>query len=164
MPYRDIKVLLVEDDVTLGALADARLSAKHFNVLRAPDKITAVGLLDGADILILDLHLPNGDGKELLRLWAKKLDVGPAIIITGYPVRDEDVSEAWSILRKPFDMDRLVEAIERYAIVVRGMRCCKEVASLKRRMNLMWIVIAGLGGYEVILPLAQKLLTAVLGG
>ena len=153
--YRDISVLLVEDDELIAMAADAKLSAKHFRVLRAPDKITALKLINEADILILDLNLPNGNGKDVLQIWSRKLDVGPAMVITGCLVTDDEIPEAWSILRKPFKIDLLVDVAERYAQVVRGMRCCKEVGILKKRMTLMWIAIAALGGIELIGPLAK---------
>jgi len=157
--YRDITVLLVEDDTLIARAMDLKLSAKHFRVLRAPDKITAIDLIDKADIMVLDLSLPNGDGRDLLRQWVRQFDVGPSMVITGYSVTDDEVPEAWSIMRKPFKIDRLVEIVEKYAIVVRGMRCCKEVRVLKKRMNLMWIAIAALGGIELIGPIAKFIIT-----
>lgn len=163
--YRDIKILLVEDDVTLGRLADARLSAKHFQVIRAPDKMTALTLIEKADIMVLDLMLPNGDGKDLLGVWARRLDAGPAMVITGYSVTDDEVPEAWTILRKPFDMDRLVNFVEKYAIVVRGRRCCARVDKMKKQMALQWLAIAALGGVEIAVPLVKFIAGLIpLGG
>lgn len=77
-----IRVLLVEDDHKLvealtSALATYRISAPHVTSGRSiPDR------LDGADLVLLDLSLPDVDGLELCRRIRAECDI-PIIILTG---------------------------------------------------------------------------------
>jgi DNA-binding response OmpR family regulator len=158
--YRDIKVLLVEDDTQIRHLLDAALQRKHFDVTTADSLTNALSMLNKAHILIVDLGLPNGNGRMLLKQWNRNLNgSGPSCIITGTIVDgNKELADTWNVLQKPFDPDLLVATVERYAAVVRGTRCCAKVQVLEKRMRLMWIVIAALAGTEIFLPLIKQLI------
>ena len=99
-----MKVLVVDDDRTIG-----RLLSK---VLEAPGwTITVAGSLQEAkfhgkpDLLIADLWLPNGDGRQLQQTWPGV----PMLVISGRP--PDDLANA-PFLAKPFTGVQLREALQ----------------------------------------------------
>jgi len=157
--YRDITVMVVEDDHDVREMICRALATRHFGTLRADSVQAALDQMAEADIMVLDLKLPDGDGRLLLDRWNRKLDIGPAVIVSAYvPERNALLCEAWNVVEKPFDVDMLIRIVERYSMVVRGTRCCQKVRALEKRMVLMWIAIAALGGTQFFLPLIQRLI------
>jgi two-component system KDP operon response regulator KdpE len=64
-----VKVLVVEDDAEIRGLLRASLAAEGFEVRTAVSVSEARALQthDPADLIVLDLGLPDGDGAELVR-------------------------------------------------------------------------------------------------
>jgi DNA-binding response OmpR family regulator len=159
----DVSVLVVEDDRDVRELIRQVLVRKRFRVLVADGVWQAVEKFAAADILTLDLNLPNGDGRNVLRQWIKLSGLKPSIVVSAYLASGEEdslLASAWNVLRKPFDIDLLADIVERYAFVVRGDRCCREIAKLKRMVFMQWLVIAGGLGTQYVMPL----LKAWIGG
>lgn len=76
------------------------------------------------DLLILDLHLPDGNGLELARRLRKQHTDTGIIIITAY---QEHVYEGYEVgafrfLPKPVDPERLKDALLQYIAEYRSMR------------------------------------------
>lgn len=117
-----MRILVVEDE---PLLADA--VAVHLT--RAGHAVDCVGRLDDADasldtteygLVILDLHLPDGRGLDLLKRRRKSGDKRPVIICTARDqIRDriEGLNAgADDYIVKPFDFDELtarVQAVQR---------------------------------------------------
>jgi DNA-binding response OmpR family regulator len=103
------KVLLVDDDDDLrGALADQLVLTEEFDVFEA--ETGAVGLekakADHHDLIILDVGLPDMDGREVCRLMRKGGVRCPVVMLTGH-VSDSDTilgldSGANDYVAKPF--------------------------------------------------------------
>lgn len=117
-----MRVLLVEDDVALADAVKAYLDGKGFAVDQAPTLASARGLLPLApwDALLLDLHLPDGDGLGLIPTARHRLPGLPIIVLTARDQVSDRVrgldSGADDYLVKPFDPDELLarlRAIER---------------------------------------------------
>ena len=72
---------------------------------------------EGADCLLLDLHMPGLNGIELLELLRKRGVLVPAIILTGRydPLLAERIAKAGvtTIMHKPVDSTVLLEWIAR---------------------------------------------------
>lgn len=108
-------VLVVDDDPLLRRLVEVRLAN--------PDReIKSVGSLaearatiadDRPDIVILDLFLPDGDGRSLLA----ELDDIPVIVLTGTPSPDHRAAcmslGAAAFVSKPFDVAALITAVNK---------------------------------------------------
>lgn len=159
----DISVLVVEDDRDVREMIRQALERKRFRVIAVDGVWQAVEKFAAADILTLDLNLPNGDGRNVLRQWIKIPGLKPSVVVSAYLASGEDeslLSSAWNVLHKPFDIDLLADIVERYAYVVRGDRCCREIAKLKRMVFFQWLAIAGGLGTQYIVPL----LKAWIGG
>lgn len=117
-----MRVLVIEDE---PLLADAIC----VHLTRAGHAVDCVGRLDDAEavldsteygLILLDLHLPDGRGLDLLKLRRKLGDKRPIIICTARDqIRDriEGLNAgADDYLVKPFDLDELlarVQAVQR---------------------------------------------------
>jgi two-component system, OmpR family, KDP operon response regulator KdpE len=109
-------ILLVEDDPALRRALRTTLRSRDFEVLEAATGETAIVLAaDGrADVVILDLGLPDLDGLDVLRQIRAFTDV-PVIVLTA---RDEQFEKVRSLdagaddyVTKPFDTEELLARI-----------------------------------------------------
>ena len=109
-------ILLVEDDPALRRALRTTLRSRDFEVLEAATGETAIVLAaDGrADVVILDLGLPDLDGLDVLRRIRAFTDV-PVIVLTA---RDEQFEKVRSLdagaddyVTKPFDTEELLARI-----------------------------------------------------
>ena len=118
-------VLVVEDDVEIGALIGRYLRSQDFRVStvtdgRGMDRVLADGRVD---LIVLDLMLPGEDGLSLCRRLRTTSQV-PIIILTA---RGEDIDRiiglemgADDYLAKPFNPRELLARIK--AVLRRGSR------------------------------------------
>ena len=109
-----MRVLLVEDDMALAEAMLSHLRGKGFAVDHAPSIASARAALPVAewDAVLLDLHLPDGDGLSLIPVVRHQ---SPGILIVVLTARDQ-VSDrirgldtgADDYLVKPFDPNELL--------------------------------------------------------
>jgi DNA-binding response OmpR family regulator len=109
-------VLVVEDEAELARLVVRELEAAGFQVRRAPDGHTALGLFAEAtpDVVVLDWMLPGLDGLEVLRRLRQSSAV-PVLMLTA---RAEEVDRVIGLevgaddyLTKPFGSRELVARV-----------------------------------------------------
>ncbi|WP_374307037.1 response regulator [Dongia sp.] len=112
-----MRVLLVEDEPSLGQAVEEHIrDAGHAvdRVLRLDDAEAALRAVDYG-LVLLDLHLPDGSGLDLLRTMRRQGDVRPVIILTARDqIRDRiDGLNAGAddYLVKPFDLDELAARV-----------------------------------------------------
>ncbi|MBU2641378.1 MAG: response regulator transcription factor [Thiobacillus sp.] len=108
-----MKILLVEDDPTLGEAVMLAIRQAGFTVDWAQDGAQAESALSGYgyDAMLLDLGLPKREGLEVLRHLRKRGDTLPVMILTARDtvedrVRGLDVG-ADDYLLKPFSLEEL---------------------------------------------------------
>jgi len=77
------RILLVEDDRQMARTLGTSLQARGYQVLSSLDGAGAIGVLvtDGADLIVLDLGLPDIDGLDLLER-IRTLGSQPVIVLT----------------------------------------------------------------------------------
>ncbi len=132
------RVLIVDDEAEICFLLARLMIENKFEVETAQDGPTALQLILSAspDVMLLDLRLPDMDGKEILRA-AKDIDPDlPIIVITGYA----DVSGAVEMMRagahdylaKPFDHNEVVRVVHR-AVAERHLKT--KLKNLSSRVN-----------------------------
>lgn len=110
---------LVDDD---DAVRESLRLLLEVHGLKVEAFASANALLDetrgeGADCLLLDLHMPGLSGLELLELLRKRGILAPAIILTGRydPLLSLRISKAnvFAVLQKPPCTNTLLASIER---------------------------------------------------
>jgi CheY-like chemotaxis protein len=121
-PSRSFSVLVVDDDPGLQGLFLTLLARYGFAVTCAPNGRVAFDYLKRGSysVILLDLMMPDVNGFELLDRLGRE---SPAllrrvIVMTGaaQPLVDEvDVSRIWGLMRKPFDINELIDATQRCA-------------------------------------------------
>jgi DNA-binding response OmpR family regulator len=111
-------VLIVEDDaIVADSIADA-IRSLGYRAIQAGDGWRAVEALklEQPALMLIDLTLPGMSGSDFLRFvrdntaWSRI----PYVIVTGTNDPMIRVREDAPVLYKPFDMDSLVEVVERY--------------------------------------------------
>ncbi len=108
-----MRLLLVEDNPRLESLLSAFLSQRGFAVDGAGSLKSARDYLDSInyDAIILDLGLPDGDGRDLLRDLRSRGKNTPVLILTARDAIEDRVSGlnlgADDYLLKPFHNDEL---------------------------------------------------------
>ena len=116
------RVLVVDDDVELGAAVAEQLEAAGgfavdaVTTLKAAEEAVSSPTSDVSAIL-LDVRMPDGDGRELCaRLREKGLTL-PVIVISGLDQEDDVVQGlelgADAYVRKPFAASELIARLRR---------------------------------------------------
>ena len=118
-----MRILLVEDEPVLGEAVATHLKRSGHAVdwmQRLDDAEAALRSVDYG-LILLDLHLPDGRGLDLLRALRKSEDKRPVIILTARDqIRDriEGLNAgADDYLVKPFDLGELQHASWRCSVV-----------------------------------------------
>jgi DNA-binding NtrC family response regulator len=126
-------ILIVDDEATARkfvseALTDAGYDAIEAGNLKEANKAIDTG---AADIILLDVMLPDGSGLSLLDRLAMENPRPPVILITAFGEVDTAVEAmkkgAQDFLQKPLDLERLLQAIDRSF----------EIVSLRRELDLL---------------------------
>jgi len=106
-------ILLVEDDRDARDMTSSMLEMAGFGVVACDCCEPALDALreQEFDLILTDYALPRHSGLWLLRTAEAEglLQGTPVLIITAHP-RIED-EEAYEVIRKPFDLDELVERV-----------------------------------------------------
>ncbi|MEZ5667886.1 MAG: response regulator transcription factor [Alphaproteobacteria bacterium] len=109
-----MRLLLIEDEPHLGAAVREHLAAAGHAVDWMPrlDEAEAALRAVAYDVVLLDLHLPDGRGADLLRAMRARGDRRPVIILTARDRISDRIeglnAGADDYLVKPFDLDELV--------------------------------------------------------
>src|SRR5262249_46681523 len=112
-------VAIVEDDVASRRSLERLLRASGYDTtaFASAEDFLESAIVDRAIGLVLDIHLGGMSGIELRRRLAAVESPLPVVFITAYDdeaTRREAIAAACvDYLRKPFDANRLTEALER---------------------------------------------------
>ena len=111
------KILVVDDEPEVRQLMEHFLTERGYEVCIAENGRLALAALDTfmADVVLLDMHMPEMDGLETLKRLAVRSPSLPVIMVTV----NEDVETTTHLLQmgaadyvpKPFNLDYLEQAI-----------------------------------------------------
>ena len=112
-----MRILLVEDDVTLGTQLQQAMKKAGYSVDISQDGLDAeaLGDIEPYDLIILDLGLPKKNGLAVLNSWRSRGNQVPVIILTARGSWQEKVegfkAGADDYVGKPFQFDELLARI-----------------------------------------------------
>ncbi len=123
---KDIRILLVDDEEDFITTLSERLQLRDLASQTAFDGEQALDFVGDKepDVMVLDLKMPGIDGMEVLRR-VRRLYPDIQVIIQTAHANDFDEAEArelgvFDYLRKPVDLDLLIERIRAAALAKRG--------------------------------------------
>jgi DNA-binding NtrC family response regulator len=115
---KKIKLLIVDDEVDFLEVIAERLGSRDFDVVTATNGKDAIRAArkNKFDLAIIDLRMPEMDGKEVLKILKKKHKFLEIIIITGHDSLDSAVEctklGAFGYLPKPYDLAKLLDILK----------------------------------------------------
>ena len=116
-PVAGRHALIIDDDRALRGLFTTLLTRKGFTVDVAGDGRAAFDQLNrnNYSVILLDLMMPDVNGFELLERIKRDSPalLDRVIVMTGAPGKQLDNVKAapvWDVVRKPFDVERLVSS------------------------------------------------------
>jgi CheY-like chemotaxis protein len=112
-------ILVVDDEPLVRWSVSETLSEEGYEVSEAADGASAIQALSPAthaDVVLLDLRLPDCDDLHVLSAVRRLAPTTPVIVMTAYGT-PESLKEAhrlgaFAVLDKPFEMDALVPLVE----------------------------------------------------
>lgn len=138
-------VLVVDDEETARQFVCAALSDAGYEAIQAGTLAEANQAIDtgAADIVLLDVFLPDGSGLTFLDRLARENPCPPVILMTAFGEVDIAVEAmkkgAQDFLEKPLDLGRMLQAVERSRAIVSLRR---ELALLRRSTQgeVDWVI------------------------
>ncbi|EJN02118.1 response regulator transcription factor [Phyllobacterium sp. YR531] len=136
-----MRVLLVEDDQTLGEAVRDHVASTHHAVdwMQTIDDATGSARVVEYGLILLDLRLPDGSGIDFLKALRSKSDATPVIILTAHDQISDRIeglnAGADDYLVKPFNLDELTARM--LAVTRRHSGSSSSVISIgKLRINI----------------------------
>jgi two-component system response regulator FlrC len=114
-------ILVVEDDAALSEALSDSLELAGYAVQAAGDAESALAILDRRlpALVLSDVQMPGMDGHDLLRAIKQRHPGLPVVLMTAYGQIERAVTAmrdgAADYLPKPFEPDRLLAVVARYA-------------------------------------------------
>jgi ATP-dependent Lon protease len=132
------RILLVDDDAGIRSSFKAILEDEGYAVDTAASGQEAIAKAEEVsyDVAISDIHLPDINGVELLKLMKEPAPRTRKIVITGYPTLMNATSslnnQADSYLLKPIDIQILLTIVKEQLVQrEREQKVCEEKAAEK---------------------------------
>ncbi|NIS37655.1 response regulator, partial [Candidatus Saccharibacteria bacterium] len=121
-PHRFLRVLIVDDSLSIRNLVVEILKREHYKVFVADNGMEAVRLAGKChpDLILMDINMPVMDGKESIQALRALpgLSSTPVVALTGYDFEgsfEELASLGFThYISKPFDRSELLTSIKNY--------------------------------------------------
>lgn len=127
------KVLLAEDDLSLGYVIKDNLADAGYEVVLCPDGQAAIEKFskDQYDICLLDIMMPNKDGFAVAKKIRQHSDIIPILFLTAKSLEEDKIrgfeTGADDYITKPFSMQELLMRMEVFLRRTRKMHSDKSV-------------------------------------
>jgi len=110
------KILLVEDNADVADVSQAMLEEIGYTVRLAADARQALVMFEAEafDLVVSDIVMPGGmNGIELAEELRHRKPKLPIVLVSGYAASANAAPSQFPVLRKPFRMEQLAQAIAR---------------------------------------------------
>lgn len=136
-------ILIIDDSKEIVKhLTEFMLPAYGYQTLHAFDGETGLQLIRDKkpDLVMLDLHLPEMTGTDILQQMTQESLSTPVVLMTGYG-SEQNAIDAFRLgvkdyIIKPFTVDEIVEAIDRALMETRLLHDKEELAEQLRRVKV----------------------------
>jgi CheY-like chemotaxis protein len=114
-----LRILVADDDLAMAKLLGEQLTALGYEATSTNGVESALELLAAAtfQIVLSDLHMPPGDGFQLLAAVRSQWPATAVILMSAFPAPETEKQAleagALALLSKPFSTDELREALDR---------------------------------------------------
>jgi DNA-binding NtrC family response regulator len=156
------KLVVIDDDPAGGRLLAAIFAGEGLSVSIAADGARGLELAaaEHPDAVVLDLHLPDLDGLEVLERLLARAPGLPVVMLTAHTEVKTAVRAirlgAFDYMTKPVDPDGIVVTVRR-ALELRALR--EEVVELRRRMGAGGGLVEQMGPSPAIGRVAEQVTT-----
>jgi len=129
----DVKILVIDDDPTIGRLVQAAFAAHDFgiHVVADPDQVDAALRQGPYHVVVLDYVLPGLDSAKVVEMVRELQPDASVIVITAYPSIDSALqclrAHTYDYLTKPFQIEHLQRSVLR-SLESRGLLRLSEEA------------------------------------
>jgi two-component system response regulator PilR (NtrC family) len=112
------RALIVDDEPDIRELLEITLGRMSIQTAAAADLASARDLLDGGefDLCLTDMHLPDGNGLELVTHIAERRPELPVAVITAFGSMDTAITAlkagAFDYVQKPVDLEQLRSLVD----------------------------------------------------
>jgi DNA-binding response OmpR family regulator len=133
MQASKVKILLAEDDLSLGYVIKDNLIDAGYEVTLCPDGQSAIEKFDKNEfsICLLDVMMPHKDGFAVAKKIRQQSDVVPILFLTAKSMEEDKIkgfqSGADDYITKPFSIQELLMRIEVFLRRTRKMHSEKTV-------------------------------------
>ena len=118
MAVSGARIFVVDDDPAITQIYDEVLRGLGYDVVTAGSCADAMAKFDAiggdAQVLVVDLGLPDGDGADFVRDAAARYGSRPTMYVSGWSDEFWQLNEApgrWIIMRKPLPIKKLLAAV-----------------------------------------------------
>lgn len=138
------RILVLDDEPNIGSSLRLILEREGYAVTHARTIADARPAADRADLLLLDVRLPDGSGIEFLKQLRERECLTPAVMISGHGTIAEAVAAtragAFDFLEKPLGRDK----------VLLSLKNALEQASLRRENERLRELVASTASSKMI--------------
>ncbi len=121
------RIMIVDDETSLRTALFRALDRKGFQVITSSSMKEAIQLGQSerpADLVLVDLRLPDGDGIDLMTELKRNNPATQFIVLTGFGTIESAIratkSGAEHFITKPFELDEVLKLSDRVLVMYRG--------------------------------------------